>query len=511
MRRRAAAGVALLALPLTLPVGAGATRAAPTDPGASVGAPAVRPARGGPGAARPSRATARDTTTDEPARTRRGDHARTLRMRAPGLARGGTPDRALAELARSALLEPDDPAAWSLMTATFRRMERTEAVRAARRIRDSVLRRSPAAVSGIEVRPAGGDTRVRIRIGDAASWRLARLPGGEKPRAFVDVEGARFALPRVRFPVDRGTVERIRAAERSDGRIRIVLDLASAAPVRGSREGGVVELTIEGDAGGFPAWRAGVMSAPPPPTGGTSSPGKAPSTQAESGGPGVAAGSEAGTGRSGGGEGGAGAAAAGRPGPDRDEAPVGRPVLGELPFGGTGPGGAPVGTTDGDRAGASAGGDGDGAGPLAAAGELAARITSWLSSPAARLPLYAGLLAAAFLAAVALLRRLRRGGASAGRRGGADTEGAVRGRGRPSGRRSADGAVATGPRAGARGGGAERSAALEEARRRLRSGEPEWRVARRTGVARDLLELAADGDRTTLPDPANSSAGRAGG
>ena len=86
------------------------------------------------------------------------------------------------------------------------------------------------AVSGVRLSAAPSGTRVVLDISEPASHALFTL--ADPDRVVVDLRNARLLREKLSLPEGRGSVRRVRVAERDNGDARVVLDLYGQAQAR---------------------------------------------------------------------------------------------------------------------------------------------------------------------------------------------------------------------------------------------------------------------------------------
>ena len=85
----------------------------------------------------------------------------------------------------------------------------------------------PAQVNGVRIATDAQKTRVALDLNQAVEHRLFTLKNPH--RVVVDIKPGRMMSRALPLPAGRGSVARIRSANREDGSVRIVLDLKQAA------------------------------------------------------------------------------------------------------------------------------------------------------------------------------------------------------------------------------------------------------------------------------------------
>ena len=105
---------------------------------------------------------------------------------------------------------------------------------------------APASVQTIRIAEPDGKTRVVLDLDQTTDHKLFTLLNPH--RVVVDLPASMLTEQAIRFPDGRGMVSRIRGANRSDGSVRIVLDLGQ--PVRtlvdSWRQAGFHSITWDG-------------------------------------------------------------------------------------------------------------------------------------------------------------------------------------------------------------------------------------------------------------------------
>ena len=91
-----------------------------------------------------------------------------------------------------------------------------------------------ARIEAVRIASQDAQTRVALDLSQAVEHRLLTLDAGAgKPaRVVIDIRDGRLADSALPLPTGTGAVDRIRAANREDGSVRIVLDLGRAARPR---------------------------------------------------------------------------------------------------------------------------------------------------------------------------------------------------------------------------------------------------------------------------------------
>jgi N-acetylmuramoyl-L-alanine amidase len=82
----------------------------------------------------------------------------------------------------------------------------------------------PSAVTGVRLTSAAGSTTLTVDLSAPTRYRMFTL--AEPDRIILDVLSARLTRSVLPLPAGRGAVRQIRAANRTDGSVRLVLDLA---------------------------------------------------------------------------------------------------------------------------------------------------------------------------------------------------------------------------------------------------------------------------------------------
>jgi N-acetylmuramoyl-L-alanine amidase len=85
-------------------------------------------------------------------------------------------------------------------------------------------------VDRVRIAEHEGVTRVTLDLSAPVEHRLFTLSGPD--RVVIDIQSGRFAPSSVPLPSGTGAVRRLRGANRSDGSLRLVLDMQRAMPVR---------------------------------------------------------------------------------------------------------------------------------------------------------------------------------------------------------------------------------------------------------------------------------------
>ena len=85
-------------------------------------------------------------------------------------------------------------------------------------------------VQDVRIAERDGTTRVALDLSGPASHKLFTLSNPN--RVVIDIKPGRFAASALPLPDGAGTVRRLRGANREDGSLRLVLDMARIVPVR---------------------------------------------------------------------------------------------------------------------------------------------------------------------------------------------------------------------------------------------------------------------------------------
>ena len=119
----------------------------------------------------------------------------------------------------------------------------------------ATLAEPQAAVTGLQVLPAGGQTEIVIAVDGPVATRDFLLT--DPVRLVVDLSGARHALPAERFAVGRGGVRAVRTSQFQPNVVRVVVELD--APVRYTviRADGAIRIAFPNPGGAFTAWSVG--------------------------------------------------------------------------------------------------------------------------------------------------------------------------------------------------------------------------------------------------------------
>ncbi|HEX7089564.1 MAG TPA: AMIN domain-containing protein, partial [Longimicrobiales bacterium] len=123
------------------------------------------------------------------------------------------------------------------------------------------------AVRGVSVAPVGDRTEIIITVDGQVSVKDFTLDN--PARLVLDIEGARYALPRERFVgIDRGGIRSLRASQFRASIVRVVFDLSQPVQYTVQREDGEIRVSFPNPAGAFEPWHAGaVMAAAAQPNG----------------------------------------------------------------------------------------------------------------------------------------------------------------------------------------------------------------------------------------------------
>jgi N-acetylmuramoyl-L-alanine amidase len=89
----------------------------------------------------------------------------------------------------------------------------------------------PARVQQMELSAEGRETRLVLRLNEPSAYRMFTLSAPD--RVVLDVTTARLATSALPLPTGAGIIRQVRAANRPDGSVRIVLDLAGRAEPQG--------------------------------------------------------------------------------------------------------------------------------------------------------------------------------------------------------------------------------------------------------------------------------------
>ncbi len=118
-----------------------------------------------------------------------------------------------------------------------------------------------AAVTGVRLLPAAGGAELVIETTAPASYSDFTLSAPD--RIVVDVEGAREALPRGPFAVERGGVRAIRTSQFAPGVVRVVVDLAGPAAYTVVAADDGIRLHLTNSASAFEPFASGAPAMPP--------------------------------------------------------------------------------------------------------------------------------------------------------------------------------------------------------------------------------------------------------
>lgn len=90
---------------------------------------------------------------------------------------------------------------------------------------------APAAIQNLTLSSAGSQTSLVVALSDVSSYRLFTL--SDPDRVVVDIDSARLAASVLPLPTGAGAIRQVRVANRPDGSVRLVLDLAARAEPQG--------------------------------------------------------------------------------------------------------------------------------------------------------------------------------------------------------------------------------------------------------------------------------------
>jgi type IV pilus assembly protein PilQ len=115
-------------------------------------------------------------------------------------------------------------------------------------------------VKGVSVAPVGDRTEIVITVDGQVSVKDFTLDN--PTRLVLDIEGARYALPRERFVgIERGGIRSLRASQFRASIVRVVFDLKQPVQYTVQREDGQIRVSFPNPAGAFEPWHAGVVVA----------------------------------------------------------------------------------------------------------------------------------------------------------------------------------------------------------------------------------------------------------
>jgi len=89
-----------------------------------------------------------------------------------------------------------------------------------------------AAIEAVRLQSEGRDTTLTIALSSSSTWRLFTL--SDPDRIVLDVLGAQLDPRALPLPAGAGAVHQVRAANRPDGSVRLVLDMAARAEPEGT-------------------------------------------------------------------------------------------------------------------------------------------------------------------------------------------------------------------------------------------------------------------------------------
>ncbi|HEY8470486.1 MAG TPA: AMIN domain-containing protein, partial [Longimicrobiales bacterium] len=113
-------------------------------------------------------------------------------------------------------------------------------------------------VKGVSVAPVGDRTEVVIAVDGQVSVKDFTLDN--PARLVLDIEGARYALPRERFiGIERGGIRSLRASQFRATTVRVVFDLQQPVKYTVHREEGLIRVSFPNPAGAFEPWHAGTV------------------------------------------------------------------------------------------------------------------------------------------------------------------------------------------------------------------------------------------------------------
>lgn len=126
----------------------------------------------------------------------------------------------------------------------------------------------PARIQQMQLAAEGRETRLVLRLSDSSAYRMFTLSAPD--RVVLDVTTARLAASALPLPTGVGLIRQVRAANRPDGSVRIVLDLAGRAEPQGimrRASGAAANEIVVALSAGAPATFAPVTTAlaPDPP------------------------------------------------------------------------------------------------------------------------------------------------------------------------------------------------------------------------------------------------------
>lgn len=90
---------------------------------------------------------------------------------------------------------------------------------------------APAAIENLQLNSSGNQTTLVVSLSDTSQYRLFTLSSPD--RIVVDIVTARLSARALPLPPGTGAVYQLRAANRPDGSVRLVLDMAARAEPQG--------------------------------------------------------------------------------------------------------------------------------------------------------------------------------------------------------------------------------------------------------------------------------------
>lgn len=127
-------------------------------------------------------------------------------------------------------------------------------------------------VTGVSIAPAGGKTRVEIRVDGPVRVQDHLYAGPD--RLVVDLDGARQGLPQTRYSgIGRGGIAGLRTSQFRAGVVRVVLDLDDSVDYTVERRSDAVIVSFPNPGGAFQPWATGPAALAAAPDTGSATPG----------------------------------------------------------------------------------------------------------------------------------------------------------------------------------------------------------------------------------------------